>query len=94
MAAVEKGTVEKHQKRDGEIKRREDDSTQPWLKLLVRIFQLVCFGIAIGGTLGSIVAIAQGRKNGAAVVVVIALYALIMAILAEWIMRYIKRSLP
>ena len=76
------------------IKRREEDSAQPWLKLLVRIFQLVCFGIAIGGTLGSIVAIAQGRKNGAAVVAVIALYALIMAILAEWILRYIKRSLP
>jgi hypothetical protein len=76
------------------IKRREEDSAQPWLKLLVRVFQLVCFGIAIGGALSGIIAAVKGRNDWALVAATIALYALVMATLAEWTARFIRRSLP
>jgi len=83
--------VEKHNR---VIKRSEEDSAQPWLDLLVRVFQLACFGIALGGALSGTVAVVQGRNEWALMAAVVALYALVMATLAEWVMRFIKRSLP
>ena len=77
-----------------EIKGREEQSTQPWLKLLVRGFQLACVGLAIGGALGGVIAVVQGRNDWALVAAAIALYALVMATLAEWTARFIRRSLP
>ena len=91
MAGVEIGNVEKH---NGGIKRREEASAQPWLKLLVRVFQLICFGVAIGGALSGTVAVVQGRNDWALVAAAVALYALVMATLAEWTARFIRRSLP
>jgi hypothetical protein len=91
VAGVEIGNVEKYTRA---IKRREEDSAQPWLKLLVRIFQLVCVGIAIGGALSGIIAVVKGRNDWALVAATIALYALVMATLAEWTARFIRKSLP
>jgi uncharacterized membrane protein YqjE len=91
VAGVEIGNVEKYNRA---IKRREEDSAQPWLKLLVRIFQLVCVGIALGGALSGIIAVVKGRNDWALVAATIALYALVMATLAEWTARFIRKSLP
>ena len=91
MAGVEIGNVEKDNR---ESKRREEDSAQPWLKLLVRVFQRVCVGIALGGALSGTVAVVQGRNDWALVAATVALYALVMATLAEWTARFIRRSLP
>ena len=77
-----------------EIKYREEDSAQPWLKLLIRVFQRICVGIAIGGALSGIVAVVQGRNDWALGAAAVALYALVMATLAEWTARFIRKSLP
>jgi hypothetical protein len=88
---AEKEAVENHNR---EITRGEEESAQPWLKLLVRVFQVVCCGVAIGGALSGIVTIVQGRNDQALVAAAIALYALVMATLAEWTVRFIRKSLP
>ena len=91
MAGVEIGNVEKHNR---VIKRSEEDSAPPWLELLLRIFQRICVGIAIGGALSGTVAVVQGRNDWALGAAAVALYALVMATLAEWTARFIRKSLP
>jgi hypothetical protein len=85
--------VENH-KPHRDSKRGKEDSAHPWLTMLVRIFQRLCVGIALGGALSGIVAVVQGRNEWAEVAAAVALYALVMATLAEWVMRFIKKSLP
>jgi hypothetical protein len=69
-----------------------EENSRSWPTLLLRIFQRICFTVAIGGALGSIIAVVQGRSDWAGVAAVIALYALAMAALSWWARRFIGRA--
>jgi hypothetical protein len=63
----------------------------PSLKTLLRLFQQICYGVALGGALSGIGAVVEGHNEWAEIAAAIALYALVMATLAEWTMRFIQR---